>query len=444
MSSQQAVLSPRAPASADVERSAAVDRGPRLRLRARLSRFAHMPLVWSVGTAFAMFSLTAVQGVLLARMLGPHVRGEYGTAIFYTQLLTFVGLLGTQLSIARRAARGQDGLGELARSAMWLGCITGLGTLAVVSVLAAVGLPPEKRYLAPMCIACALFLPLEHVRLSLLAIDHGTGRFTRYNAHRLLAVFAMPAMLSVAWLAGYGSLTLVVALSVLAPLGPLVLRLATGDHSIFGPIWPGPLALIKEGVPNAVALFASDLLNRLDVFLVVLLAPFATQGLYAAAVPAASLLIVAPNTMALFAFNTGARHERAMRLGRLMSTVAAVTAFQAACGLAFAFVIGPLLTLVYGEAFAGAVPFALALLPAQTLNGCALVAEGYLQGRGQPQVGVWCRLCGAAAMLTFVWLFLGRFGAMSIPLGATAGQTVNALCVLWAVVNLAGSETAAV
>ncbi len=315
--------------------------------------------------------------------------------------------------------------------------------MAVVSVLALVGLPPEKRYLAPLCIACALFLPLEHVRLSLLAIDHGTGRFTRYNVYRLLAVFMMPAMLSVAWLAGYGSLGLVVALSVAAPLLPLAVRLVTGEHTLFGPIWPGPLTLIKEGVPNAVALFASDLLNRLDVFLVVLLAPFAAQGLYAAAVPAASLLIVAPNTMALFAFNAGARQERPLRLGRLVRTVAGVTGFQVVSGLAFAAIIGPLLTLVYGEAFRGAVPFALALLPAQTLNGCALVAEGYLQGRGRPQIGVCCRLCGAAAMLAFVWLFLDRWGVLSIPLAASAGQAVNASCVLWAVANLTGSEAAA-
>ena len=288
-----------------------------------------------------------------------------------------------------------------------------------------------------------LFLPVEHVRLSLLAIDHGTGRFTRYNAHRLLAVFALPAMLMVAWLGGYGSLKLVVVLSVLAPVGPLALRFLTGEHAIFGPTWPGPLTLIREGVPNAVALFASDLLNRLDVFLVVLLAPFATQGLYAAAVPAASLLIVAPNTMALFAFNSGARQEHSMRLSRLAGTVAAVTGFQLVCGLAFAVIIEPLLTLVYGEPFRGAVMFALALIPAQALDGCALVAEGYLQGRGKPQIGVWCRLCGAAVMLAFVWLFWERWGAIAIPIAASVAQAVNASCVLWAVVSQARGDSSA-
>ena len=206
---------------------------------------------------------------------------------------------------------------------------------------------------------------------------------------------------------------------------------------LWGSISPAPLRLIREGVPNAVALLASDFLNRLDVFLIVWLVPLTTQGFYAAAVPAASLLIVAPNTMALFAFNAGARHEESTHLSRLAGTVAAVVAFQALAAAAFALVIDPLLTFVYGEPFRGAVPFALALIPAAGLNGCALVAEGYLQGRGRATVGVWCRMFGALAMLVFVWLFFDRWGAMSVPLGAIVGQSVNALSVLWAVTRYA-------
>jgi O-antigen/teichoic acid export membrane protein len=433
MSTDQALLPVPAERGSEFDRAdATVDR-VRRQLGEAVARLRGSAIVLSIGTAFAMFFLTAVQGVLLARLLGPTARGEFGTAIFYTQFLTYVGLLGTQLSIARRAARRLDDPAAFARSAAWLGCITGVGTMMVVSLLALVALPGEKSYLAPLCIFCALFLPTEHVRLSLLAIDHGAGRFTRYNAHRLLASLILPAMLLVVWLAGYGSLMLIVALSIVAPIVPLAVRFVTEEHAWFGPVSPRPTTLIKEGVPNAIALAASDLLNRLDVFLILWLTPFSTQGFYAAAVPAASLLIVGPNTMALFAFNAGARQTGPLRPGALASTVAAVVAFQMVAGVAFAVVIGPLITLVYGEAFRGAVPFALALLPAAAVNGCAVVAEGYLQGRGRASIGVWCRLRGAVVMLAFVWLFQGTWGALSIPLAASVGQAVNALWVLWAV-----------
>ena len=99
--------------------------------------------MWSVGTSFAIFFLTVVQGVILARLLGPEGRGEYGTAVFYTQTLTYIGLLGTQLSIARRAAKGADQIEQLGRASLRLGMLTGLATMLVASILAVVALPAE-------------------------------------------------------------------------------------------------------------------------------------------------------------------------------------------------------------------------------------------------------------------------------------------------------------
>ena len=282
------------------------------KLRALWVKFHNPVLIWSVGASFTVFFLTAVQGVLLARLLGPTMRGEYGTAIFYTQLLTFLGLLGTQLSIARRAVQGLNTFADLSRAALWVGCITGLGTMAVVCVLSFIALPAGKRELAPLCILGALYLPLEHVRLSLMAVDHGAGRLIRYSTHRLLAAIILPAMLLVVWMTGYVSLGFLVLLSVVAPLLALVVRLVGEPrdfwHASYSPAEKRvtPFKLIKEGVPYAVAQAASDVLNRLDVLLILWLAPFYIQGLYAAAVPAVSLLSAGPHAMALFSFNAGA------------------------------------------------------------------------------------------------------------------------------------------
>jgi antigen flippase len=440
MSTDQVVLPIQTPRAAEVERADAALARSRRRLSNLLTRFSDTALVFSVGTSFGIYFLTAVQGVFLARLLGPTARGEYGTAIFYTQALTYVGLLGTQLSIARRAARRLDQPAILGRAALRLGALTGLGTMALVSLLALVALPAGKSYLAPLCIACALYLPSEHMRLSLLAIDHGSGHFTRYNLHRLLSAVVYPLMLLVVWLSGFGSLKLVAALSILVPIVPLAVRLLTEPYAPFGPASPAPQTLVKEGLPYALAMLASDLLNRLDVLLILWLATFSVQGYYAAAVPAVSLLVVAPNTMALFAFNAGARQDAAQRPGKLAATIGSVVGFQSLTAAAFAAVLAPLMVLVYGHDFGGAVPFALALLPASALTGCSVVAEGYLQGRGRSTVGVWCRLRGAVVMLACVWLFWGRWHELSIPLAAIAGQAVSAVWMLWAVVREATAD----
>ena len=78
------------------------------------------PIVPTVATAFGMFAVFAVQGFILARMLGPQARGEYGTAVLFTQAILFIAVLGPSFSITRRAAREPDQCASLTRSAVRL------------------------------------------------------------------------------------------------------------------------------------------------------------------------------------------------------------------------------------------------------------------------------------------------------------------------------------
>ena len=105
----------------------------------------------TVVTSFCTFGITAVQGILLARMLGPEGRGQFGTAIFYSTTLTFIGMAGAQYAIARRAAKNPGDSLQLSQSALRLAVLTGLGTFALVAILSFTSLPLEKRFLGPLC-----------------------------------------------------------------------------------------------------------------------------------------------------------------------------------------------------------------------------------------------------------------------------------------------------
>lgn len=398
---------------------------------ARLGKFT---VLSTVGTSFVIFAMQAVQGILLARILGPEARGEYGTAVFYTQTLTYVGLLGTMFAIARRAAQKAH-LADLRRAALRVGGLTGLGTMGVVVVLSLAALPTEKAYLAPLCAACALMLPWEHMRLALLAVDHGSGAFARYNTNQLLGAFVFPTLLLMLWMSGSESRTIAALLVILVPIVGLGFRLATERESVvFGPASPRSGTLLREGLPYWFSVVASDLFARLDVFLILWLASFTVQGYYAAAVPAANLLIVAPNALALFAFNAGAGARRQSRLRSVLAAAAGIVAFQTLAAVAFAAVLPTLVGLVYGREFLGAVPLAWALLPAYALNGCALVADGYLRGRGKAGIGVRSRLAGAVVMGIAVALLYGPWRELSVPMAASVGHGISALWILVAVV----------
>ena len=324
----------------------------------------------TVGTSFLLVGITAAQAILLARSLGPAARGEYAAAISYTRILTFIGLLGANFAIVRRAALAEGNLVGISRAAVRLGALTGLGTMVVVSLLSLFALPPGKQHLAWLAVLCASTLPWEHIRLNLMAVDQGSGRFRRFNAGRLVAAAALPLLLAGALVFGRLSVREATLLLIPATLIGLAFRLAWSDDRrpwLAGK--PATRVLAREGLPYATSVVASDLFNRFDTLLILWMANLTQQGYYAAAVPAVQLLVVAPEALALFAFNAGVKSKRTHDARRMVWIAAALLAFQVVAAVIYSLILGRLITLVYGAAFQGATRFAMILLPGQALPG---------------------------------------------------------------------------
>src|SRR4051812_38208207 len=60
------------------------------------------------GTNIAIQLCTIVQGVLLARMLGPTGRGQFVAATLWPMIFAGLGGLGLNVALARRSARAED------------------------------------------------------------------------------------------------------------------------------------------------------------------------------------------------------------------------------------------------------------------------------------------------------------------------------------------------
>jgi O-antigen/teichoic acid export membrane protein len=187
---------------------------------------------------------------------------------------------------------------------------------------------------------------------------------------------------------------------------------------------------VKEGSPYLFSSAVCDLYQRLDQFLVLWLGSFFAQGLYAAAVPAASMLQVGATALSLFSFNSGSRQNPLMSRKQLISAGLTLAGFQAVTGLLFALVVGPLIVLFYGDRFAAAAPFALALIPAHAINGFTQVVEGRLRGLGNVRVGIVARIVGAAVMVAAVLLLFGKYRELSIPFAATLSNGLVALALI--------------
>ncbi len=383
---------------------------------------------YTIGVSFLIVGLQLIQGILLARLLGPVGRGEYATAVFYPQLLLYVGLLGGIEVICRYALKPGMDLFQLRRSALRLSLITGTVTTVVALACSLLALPPDKQYLLPQALICSLGIIGQQMALLVTAVDRGADQFTRYNVLRMIAAGLFPVLL-LGWALCF-KLDVMQAsiLSVIAASLGGVLCLYGLPQPLSGTGISGTRQLLAEGRPYAISMVAIDLFERLDLMMILWLTSLETQGFYAAMVPAAYPLTVAPNTLGVFLFNVGAREGQGLTYRQFNRFLIGIGLFQAVSTVVFILLIGPVVTFVYEERYAPAVIFAQWLAPVAAVKGILQSLDAYVRGRGMPLAGIHIRWIATIVMLGFIAATFHTYGAVSIPMGCLVAQLV---CFVW-------------
>lgn len=386
--------------------------------------------VTTAGVAFAIVGLQMGQGILLARILGPVGRGEYATAVFFVQMLLYIGLFGGLEIICRYAAETRtDGLGApLRRAAFKLGWTTGTITTLIAIALSFFALPADKQFLYPLAILCSLSIVGQQVMLMMTATDRGSGQFGIYNLRRVIAAAAFPALLLVTHLLVGVTLAIACGLFVIASLISMAACMTGLPQPFRGPSEPAVSTLLKQARPYALSMFATDLFERLDLLLILWIAGLQEQGYYAAMVPVVYPLTVLPNTMGLFLFNVGADSEQRLSITNVHRILGTSVLVQAACTLVFMLLIGNVIEWLYGSDFAPAVEFALWLAPVAAIKGILQGLDSYVKGRGKPLVAIRCRVVAMGLMLVTSLMLSDHYGAVAVAIAALAGQV---LCLVW-------------
>ena len=390
------------------------------KLRAMLAKLLGFGLTMfaSVGS----FGFFAIHGVLLARMLGPEQRGAFAAAVMFPQALLYLGMLGAPELFAGYAAQGMSNA-ELRRSAARYGLFAGL--LSTVACLALDWwlIPSNMRDQLPWAALCALTMPLQQIRLSVQAVDHGQRNFTRYNHVRLVAAAIFPLLLAVAFSLGWRDLSHACILFVVSQLLGLWLIRFGMDASWIGPTAVPVRHALREARGLMGAWLSTEILERIDlVLMMILIADQETLGHYAAAVPIAALLIIVPNAVGLYAFNRGAADDHPLTTRDACRFLLLGVGVQLVIAAALAAVLPLAVHFLYGPAFDRTVQFAWLLLPAGALRGLLQATDSYLRARKKPGKGIRARGVAVPILLavcfsTFPWL-----GAWSIPLALSIAQ----------------------
>jgi O-antigen/teichoic acid export membrane protein len=401
-----------------------------------LQRFVtrkRLTVLSTVGTQFAIFALHAVHSIILARMLGPAGRGEYGTVMFYSQTLLYAGMFGATFVIARRALTDDVANGRLARAALAVGLITGAVSFLMAWLGGRFGLPADRQNLLPYCLAVALMLPLEHMRLALLAVDHGANNFRRYNWNRLLAAFLFPVLLIALWGIGHASLQAVVAAVLLSAFLSLASLVVSYGGTMIGSrasvkVFP----LLHESIPYGISYVAGQLLARVDILLAIWLMTLADQGLYAVAMAMVGLMQLVPNSIAIFSFNAGANRDQSNSSSVIGRYVQLVLAAQLASAAGFAIIMPYLVPFAFGDKFANATRMALILLPGIAIEGLGSVAESYARGMGYPLSTLWPKFIAAIMLVVIALVLHAAYPTLAVPIAASIAFFVHGVltCIL--------------
>lgn len=342
----------------------------------------------SLLTSGAVQALNVLTGILLARALGPHGRGELTAVVLWPVLLATVGSLGVSEAATYYAARRTASPGTL------IGTILALGAAqsAVLVLIGVIVVPTVLSNHSTSTVNSArLFLtviPLTLLNLYLMGLLNGLQRHGWFQALRLLVIAGTAAGILICWLAE----VLTVRTAVVVYLASNVLTLAVAAVGIVRSK-TGKLTfdrgilreLLVYGLKSHSSNVPSMLNERLDQLVIsIFLAP-ARLGLYVIAVTMTSVTNLVGTSVSYVALPSVARlapgEERTAAARRFIIFTLLISAVFT---IPFILFTGRLVTLFFGQAFHGATNVCRVLLVAAVVLSTTRAVGAILKAINRP------------------------------------------------------------
>ena len=371
----------------------------------------------TAGFNFATTAVAGLGGIIIARAVGPTVRGEYAAVTAWMGVLLIVGGMGQPAALVYYVAREPLRARDYVATSRAMMLATGMVALVAGVLLAPVlghGLPTVTTGYRIAFGALIVAFVGGSFTASLQARD-----LHRWNVVRV----TQPAfgLIAIVVLWRLRRLTLDVALIVIATTMLLQLIWAYRNCRLTG-LAPGRvhLDLIRPlssyGAAQIAAVAPATLNAQLDQLVLSQTVPAADLGRYAIAVSISLLPMPLVTAIGNVAFPRLAGQREVTGATRQLQYLSVL----ASAGLAAAIMVPLaaasywLVPLVFGAAYRGAVPLLWILTPAAVFLACGQVTSDLLRGRRQPAVAAWAE--GIAAIFTVALLFallplVGVYGA---------------------------------
>ena len=360
---------------------------------------------------------TGLAGVVVARALGPTVRGEYAAITAWFGISCIVGQMGLPAALCFYIAKDPHRSRAYVATARSMMLATGM-----IALVAGLLLAPVMSRGNPV-VADGYRIAFGAAIVTNVGIAYGCSLQARHllqwNSVRTIQPVLNMLILTILWFLKI--LTLNTALLIYA--GTLAVQLATAywycRRNALAPGHPSiPLLrpLAAYGIAQIAALTPATLNAQLDQLVLSQTVAPADLGRYAIAVSLTSLPLPLVAAIGNVAFPRLAAQRVATSATRSMQQ----RAILASAGIATAMLVPLALTaywlipLVFGASYRAAVPMLWILTPGAIFLACGQVAGDLLRGRNHPTVVAWAQ--GLAAIFTVVLLIVllpvvGVYGA---------------------------------
>jgi len=384
--------------------------------------------------------------VITARMLGPHDRGLFQLLVLLpTTLANFVkfGIPQANVYFVRREGASVD---DVASNSVWFALVLG-GVLAIVAYLGRDWMiAPFLREAPPATVIAVLALcPCVLLQAFFLGVLQAEQRFRELNIQQLLpAVLALLGMpLPLVWLrTGLVGAIVTQTVIAIAVTGWLAVRVHRTAPFRLG--WNPRLArgMLSFGGKSYVQTLASTLHFRVDQYMIAMFLDPAQVGLYAVAVNLTNLLLKVPDATGTVLYpriagaGDRAAHAETSAVCRHTLFVMIVAALGYLVG-------GPLaIRLLYGQAYVGAIPALLLMLPGIVMISLYLLLTRNFTSRNRQQVNIVAAVAALAINVGLNCILIPRWGISGAAISTAVSYSVAALILLVMFVRESGYSVA--
>lgn len=401
-----------------------------LRLKALWERIRRSDLVSTVATDLFLMALSALSGILVARLLGPAGRGEFAIAILWPSMLAAFGMLGVKEALTYERARGTHPQAVLAGTALVLALCQSILLVGLGVVLIPLLTSSQSPEVARASLMFLLFIPTNLAAQFALGLLQGSMDLSVFNALRISVGVVYLAALLLLWAMGAVTVWNVTVGLLVANACTALMALGATLRKC-GVRWTLDLGLIQRiygyGLRSHVGSVSSILNQRADQMLMALLITPEQMGWYAVAVNVSSLARLPSGAFAILTFPkvAGASPAEQRRLTGLYSRLN--TTASSGTGLVLMLLLPILVPLVYGEAYTPSIVPAEILVVASIAVAVGQAWAGSLRGLGRPTEPAKAEIISLMVTVVGLAVLLGPLGIVGAALTSLVAYLMAAL-----------------